>query len=147
MKVRDAVVSDIPRLVEMARNLFQASTLADTSGFCAASVATAFRSYIDDPATAFFVLGEPPIGMACALAYPAWWNRGHRTGQEMFWWVEPGHRRAGMQLFNALEEWSRAMDLDTFVVGASESFKVPALERLYRRRGYVPQERLYVRTR
>ena len=87
------------------------------------------------------------VGMAAALAYPCWFDAGHLTAQELFWWVEPEYRGAavGKELRNGLEDWACERGCLTMEMGALEAARPEALAHLYARKGYGAKERIFVK--
>lgn len=86
------------------------------------------------------------IGMAGGLVYPFYFNTAHITGQEVFWWVHPDHRKGpGRALLEALEAEAKARGCESWSMVALASVAPEAVGRLYRRRGYRPSEQSYIK--
>ncbi len=85
------------------------------------------------------------VGMAAAMAYPMWFNSGHLTAQELFWWVEPEFRGGtmGAELRRGLEDWAKCMGCLTMEMGLIEGLRSEALAEVYERAGYAPKERIF----
>lgn len=138
----------MPRLVEMGRAFFAASALARVAEFDDASFIETVEGF--SAADALYVAAleaETVVGMIGALVYPAWFNKRHLTGQELFWWVDPAWRGRGhgMALYRRLMARIEAQRLASFTMGSTETLKPAALARFYRREGYVPTERLFAK--
>ena len=88
---------------------------------------------------------EGLIGATGALLHPHYFNSAHITGQELFWWIDPDHRGSGALLFNALEDWVRSKGANSFSMIALEALEPDKVGLIYRRRGYRPVERSYLR--
>lgn len=88
------------------------------------------------------------VGMIGGLCYPCWYNHGHITAQELFWWVDEGYRGSGgsVRLLEAFEEWAISQGASEIVMGARSHMSAERLGRFYARRGYVELERLYSKT-
>lgn len=138
---------DMPRLVEMGRVFFAASALSRVAGFDDDSFIATLRGWDDVDTLLVAISGPLVVGMVGALVYPAWFNRRHLTGQELFWWVEPEFRGRGhgMALYRALEERIIGQKVDSFTMGVTETLKPDSVARFYAREGYAPTERLYAR--
>lgn len=138
---------DMLRLVEMGRAFFAASALAHVAEFDDDSFIATLKGFSDADTLLVAVSGPPVVGMIGALVYPAWYNQGHLTGQELFWWVEPEYRGRGhgMALYRALEERIIAQRVNSFTMGATETLKPDSVACFYAREGYAPTERLYAK--
>jgi GNAT superfamily N-acetyltransferase len=79
--------------------------------------------------------------MAGAWIYGFFFNKNHRTGHELFWWVEPEQRGHGLKLLKALEEWARDRGAQSFQMGGMRALK--NLDNIYKRVGYEPSESIY----
>lgn len=149
MTIRRAVPDDLPDLIRMGREFHAHSPCANTIPFNDTNFASAISDIATNTAFALFVFdaGAGCIGMAAAISAPYWFNSDKRIGQELFWWVDADQRNtgAGMQLLDALEAWASDMGCAVFSMASTANIKPQALARLYRRRGYVPQDIYYVK--
>lgn len=152
MRIRDANGGDIPRLLDMAARFCAASGHAAYAKFDPAGMEHTLRRLIDGDDGILLVAedaaGEGGLaGMAGGLVYPLYFSSGRLTGQELFWWVEPGLRGsgAGHALLRRMEGAARDRGAGTFVMGALESLRPRAVGALYERSGYRPMEHLYLR--
>jgi len=85
-------------------------------------------------------------GMAGGLAHPIYFNHSHRSGQELFWWVEPGLRDGtGKMLLDRLESEARAIGCVSWSMIALDQVKPELTGRIYRRRGYRASEHSYIK--
>lgn len=92
------------------------------------------------------VIGPAIVGMVGGLVYPFYFNRSHITGQEVFWWVDPAHRKGpGLALLEALETEARARGCESWSMVALEAVAPQAVGSIYRRRGYRPSEHSYIK--
>lgn len=147
--IRPAVEGDLPALLDMGARFFAEAGWSDMAAWDADSVEATLRHLIghdDGLLLVAEVSAGRPVGMAGGLLHPFYFNLGHRTGQELFWWVEPGLRRGtGAALLAALERAARDAGAVTWTMITVAGLRSDALERLYRRRGYRPAERTYIR--
>ncbi len=153
MIVRPATVSDVGATVRMGRRFFELSGYGEIVAFDTDSFARTVSGLIrSDSGTV--LIGEQahrgeqahPVGMAAGVLYPSYLNHAHRTGQELFWWVEPAARGHGRLLLDALEAWARDQGAHSFTMGALTALRPQALDALYVRSGYRPMEKLYLRS-
>lgn len=146
MKIRPATPDDFPHLIRMGLAFHAASCYSET----VAPDVESFKRTVVEIASgpgAVFVAEEDGsvVGMAAATSSPHWFNQSHKIGQEVFWWVDEDKRGtgAGRLLMDALEEWARLSGCKTFCMASTANLRPEALARLYKRRGYVPQDIYY----
>ena len=148
MMIRPADERDIPALVRMGHYFFDEAGWGDVSGYDPASMERTLRHLID-ASTGILLVAEHDgvvVGMAGALLYPHYFNVETLTGQEIFWWVDPAHRKGcGGVLLDALEDAARAAGAVSFSMVSVASLRSDALDRVYQRRGYRPAERTYIK--
>lgn len=149
--VRKAIPSDLPNLIAMGREFYQCS------GYWQSGVEFDARTFADtisklslseDSAILVASLGGEAIGMIAATSNKHWLNASHRVGHEVFWWVDPCYRttKAGSMLIDEIERWAQQVGCKVFCVCSTATLKPKALDRLYRRRGYVPYDHIYARS-
>jgi len=87
------------------------------------------------------------MGMVAGVTQPHWFNAAHLVGQELFWWVDPLARGsgAGFKLMDAIEKWARDMGCKSFCMASTANLAPEKLARVYKRRGYVPQDIYYAK--
>lgn len=109
MTVRRAVAADLPRLVAMGRRFIAESPYQAHIADNPAQIEAIMRRFLDDASGALFVIGPEgnASGMIGVYAFAHPLDASPRVG-ELFWWVEPEHRGAGLKLLRAAEDWARA---------------------------------------
>lgn len=143
--IRAALETDIPALLEMGERFAVAADLHSKTGYDAESTERLFRQLIWSDGGILLVLdADGPQGAAGGLVYPCVFNNAHLTGQELFWWVNPEWRGNGLALFHALEEAARVKGVQSWTM-ASIGIEDERLDRLYRRAGYHPSDRNYIK--
>lgn len=146
--IRLADERDIPALVRMGHYFFDEAGWGDVTEYDPASMERTIRHLIDSETGILLVVeaGGVLTGMAGALLYPHYFNTTSLTGQEIFWWVDPAHRKGGgAALLDALEAAAEAAGAVSFSMVSVASLRSDALDRVYRRRGYRPAERTYIK--
>jgi GNAT superfamily N-acetyltransferase len=149
MKVRKAETKDLPTLVKLGAEFYKDTQHSKHTPYSGDDVQKLLHVMLENPLSVVFVSeldnGEV-IGTAGAMLYPLWMNPKHITGQEMFWYVMPEHRKskAGKLMFDALEEWASER-ADSFCVTALASEHEKRVGQMYEKKGYVPLERTYVK--
>jgi GNAT superfamily N-acetyltransferase len=140
--IRPATLDDVPAMVTMGRRFLStvyAGRLADHPAQLAA-LATQLIGHADS----LVLVAEAPDGLIGMIAFTAYAHpmSGELTVAEVFWWVEPERRGAGVRLLKRAEQWARnrgaavlQMIAPTANVGA-----------FYERLGFAPIETIYQRS-
>lgn len=149
MTIREAIERDIPALLEMGRRFFAVSGYEPLTCYDSRSMEKTLRSLLSDGNGILLVAetGGGIAGMAGGMIYPFYFADSHMTGQELFWWVDPEYRGGGPgpKLLEHMERTAREKGAQSFVMGALAARRPDRTGALYRRRGYVPMEHLYIR--
>lgn len=135
--IRPAVVSDIPRLLEMGRKFADKAKLADSVGYVDADMQACFAALIENGHPVF--IGDS--GAIGATSTPHPFNLAHIVAQELFWWSEG---REGIRLLKALEGYC-AEHCHSLRMITLETVEPERTGRLYEKRGYVPLEHSYLK--
>ncbi len=147
--IRDATEDDIPEILAMGRKFFDLAGWSEVAEWDDASVTATLNHLMGSDDGILLVIDDGAgriTGMAGALLYPFYLNIKHRTGQELFWWVEPEARgREALELFDALENRARGQGAMSFAMITVEGLRSAALGRYYRRRGYRAAETTYIK--
>jgi hypothetical protein len=136
--IREATEADIPALLETLTAFHAASN--NHVALCLDTLETTLRNLIASPDGV--VLMTDKGSATGGLLHSSWFNAGHRTGAELFWWAPAGD---GLALFNALEDWAISNGAQSFGMAALEALRPDAVGAVYRRRGYRPVEHSYVK--
>lgn len=146
--IRLATPDDVPALVDMGREFHGAAGWADITAFVDADCATTLANmiYNDSAIVLVAVEGEQVIGMAGGVTTPIYFNYGHRSGQELFFWMRPDARTGeGARLLAALENEARALGCESWVMLSLENIRPQATGALYKRRGYRLAEHNWIK--
>lgn len=136
--IRDAVLADIPAMIEMGMRFALAADLERIAPVDPDSLAMTLQSMIELDNG---ILLTGPGCVAGGYVVPAFWNAGHLTGQELFWWVDDDNKGVGIRLFDALEQAAKDRGAQSWGMITLESIKPDQTARFYERRGYFPLER------
>lgn len=151
MKIREAKTSDMENLLEMGEKFFDQTRQKEMGiQFDRQSVQILATEMIEkDLGVIFLAMTDDgsPVGVAGGILFPLWMNPNHLTGQEMFWYVDPNHRksRAGRLLFNALEKWAQDKGANSFSMVALSHMHENRVGQMYESKGYVPMEKTYIK--
>lgn len=146
--IREAVLADIPALVAMGREFHGAAGWGDITSFsdedCAQTLSNMIAS--DDAIIMVADRDGEIIGMSGGVTTPIYFNYGHKTGQELFFWMRPDARNGeGARLLAALEDAARAKGCQSWAMIALDKIRPEATGALYRRRGYRPAEHSWIK--
>lgn len=85
--------------------------------------------------------------MAAALVFPAFFDGQTLLAQELFWWVAPEHRKSGaaIELLRALEAAARKAGAKALLMLCIDRLDGERVSEIYKRHGYRPAERTFVR--
>jgi len=115
--IREATHHDLQRLLEMGRNMGDASPATALIPPCEESFLDTCQNLIDKPEGIIVVADNCELaGMAAGYLAPAYYNHNVVQAFQMFWWVEDEFRGYGFgtRMRKALEEWARAKGAVTF---------------------------------
>lgn len=134
--IRDAVLDDIPELVEMGRRFIEQAKLH--VGFDRASCEILLQQLIEGEG-GLLLRGEN--SMFGAVIYPHPFNNAHTIGQELFWYSE------GREGFRLLREAEKAIKgkCNSMVMVTMETVNPDRMASLYGKMGFVPMERGFVK--
>lgn len=134
--IREATLSDIPRLLEWGQAFADRARLCEHVGYEPADMETTFRAMIEAPEHVIFVSETGAIG---ALSCPHPFNRQTIIAEEMFWWADGG----GLRLLSRLREWCRDRNA-RLIMRTLEAVEPERTGALYRRLGFKPLEHSYI---
>lgn len=139
--IRSALLADVPRLVEMGTHFLRASPYAAHIAENAQQMdALATQMVTTDGMTVLVAETDRIVGMLGLVASPNFLS-GELTAGEVFWWMEPDARGAGVRLLKAGEQWARDRGAVSLQMIAPDAH----VEQFYQRVGYVPIERTFIR--
>lgn len=146
--IRQAGLGDFDSVLPLAERFFEASQYGSIMQFDPESFRRTFEHLLaGDGVCLLAEHGGRLVGMAGALAYPFYFNAAHKTGQELFWWVEPAARGStvGARLFKGLESWARSVGCKTFSMICLDSLKPAKVAAMYIRSGYRASEHTFIK--
>lgn len=137
--IRRATADDIGRIAELAEAFYARACVPIE--FDRASFAQTVADWLASDVMA--VLVTPDVdGVVIAGVSRCVVNADVMIGQELFLISEGG---AGATLLKAAEQWAADQGAGFFFLTCPENEKIDAMSRVYRRSGYQPTERYFVR--
>lgn len=134
MTVRLATDADLPRCMKWARDFFAYHPLSKHIEMDEGQVLTVLRNLMTHDDGVIFLHDHGVIG---GLINGIWLNPEAKQAIEMFWWAE----RDGLSLLQAFENWAKEKGAQSVQMLAIDG--VRDVTPIYKRRGYVPIEKLY----
>ena len=144
--IREAVVEDIPRLLEMGEAFWSGSPWAASGPFSPAKAGPAFERFIASESVGLFVIDKDGVCGALAIIVSDLWPvEGGVLAQEAFWWVERRGSGEALALWERGERFAKDNGAQALAMIRLEGMRDDAVDLLYRRRGYRVKEHLYTR--
>jgi GNAT superfamily N-acetyltransferase len=149
IEVRRAQVKDLPSCLDMTARFHAASPIAKIAPFDEDGMANTLRAMFEDDRSGVWLAmrDEQPVGIAGALLYPLYFSPSNSVVQELFWWLDPAARGcgAGKSLFQSVQNWAKDKGAAAVFMIALDDNRVSKTDKFYRRAGFEPLERTYVR--
>ena len=145
INVQEATVDDIGFFLSMGRDF---AILADEP-FDRESLTQHLEWLLDHESAVMFLAVDvegKPVGICAGLCFPTFWDHSKITATEMWWYVDPEARNAGIggALMDALESWARdagAWRLSMMTIAGI----APGVEEMYKHRGYNIREKTFIK--
>lgn len=137
--IRPARLAEVPAIVALAETFYARACVPIP--FDAASFTETVTDWIDAENMAVLVSDDLKGCIIMAVSRCVV-NHGVMIGQELFLLSEGG---AGQKLLKAGEEWAAGQGATFGFLTCPENEKIDAMTRVYRRAGYAPTERYFVR--
>ena len=145
--IRAATLDDLPAIAEMGERFHAEAGWADVAAYDRQHCIASLQAMLDGAGVVLVAeTAGKVVGIAGGLYFPLYFNHAHRTGQELFLYVEPGLRDGtGARLLTALEDAARDAGCQSWIMIALDRVSPEATGRLYQRRGYRPAEHSWIR--
>ena len=149
IEVRRATVADLPSCLDMTARFHAASPIASVAPFDRDGMAATLTGMFDNPRAGVWIAfwNDKPVGLAGALCYPLYFNPAYEVVQELFWWLDPETRGcgAGEKLFQNVQNWAKDVGASAVFMIALNDSRVDKMDRFYKRAGFQPMERTYMK--
>jgi GNAT superfamily N-acetyltransferase len=138
--------NDIPDIVRMAQEFHKSSPFGDLP-FERDKIEALAQALLEDATNGLILLGGNNQALLAAAATEPLASR-ERMATELMWWVDPELRgtSVGRELLEAYEYWARNIAKCRYVqMVALETPQLKAIDRYYKRNGYVVKEHTYLK--
>lgn len=139
--IREAMIADVPRLVEMGCRFIAETSYVEDIPVNPAQLESLALWLLNGGGVIFVSERHGAItGMLGAVMFDHPMS-GQPTASEMFWWMEPERRGDGVRLLKRFEHWAKCHGAERIMMVSPS----PEVGRLYDRLGYRATETSYVR--
>jgi len=144
--IRNATHADIPEIARLGA-IFHAQAGWDEIPYNTEDCARSLNNLMDTPSFICLVADEGKItGMAAGVISPVYFNHGHVSGEELFWWVsEDAGNMTGLRLLAALEAEAERKGCRTWQMKALSRQNGSRMIKLYERKGYRESELSFIK--
>lgn len=146
--IRPATLDDIPEIARLGGRFHEQAQWGDIFPYSVADCAASLAHFMASDAFICLVADEGGIvGMTAGAVSPLYFNHGHMSGEELFWWVDPakGSQGIGLRLLSALEDAARAKGCQSWQMKSIARLNGERMGKLYARRGYRASELTYIK--
>lgn len=149
IEVRRANLADLSSCLDMTARFHAASPISDVAPFDRDGMAVTLTEMLANPRSGVWLAlrDSQPVGVAGALLYPLYFNPAYEVVQELFWWLGPEARGcgAGEKLFQNVQGWAKDKNAVAVFMVALDDDRVSKMDKFYRRAGFSPMERTYMK--
>jgi hypothetical protein len=145
--IRLATASDIPAIAAMGKEFHAAAGWSDIFDYVEADCAASLGNLIQlDNFICLVAETDKIVGMAAGIISPVYFNHGHTSGEELFWYVAAdAPQMAGIRLLAGLENAAKDMGCDSWQMKSIALLDGDKMAKLYERRGYRASENSFIK--
>lgn len=147
--VRKATIEDLPEYVVLAQEFHAASPMHGSIAFDPKGYADFFTGALQNPDMGIWLAETETelVGITGAINYPLYFSPSSNVVQELWWWLTPSARGtgAGAKMFDCIKSWAKEKSAAAMFMIALEDDRASKMEKLYRRAGFKPLERTFIK--
>lgn len=145
--IRFATQRDVPEIATLGELFHGQAGWGDVFAYQVEDCATSLRTFLQlDNFICLVAVKERIVGMAAGIVSPVYFNHGHLSGEELFWWVsDQAPQMTGLRLLDALESAAKDKGCDSWQMKSIAKLGGERMGRLYERRGYRASEHSYIK--
>ncbi len=149
LQVRPATLLDLGKYARLGEQFIAASPLGKEAGHSPAETLNFLTSALENPDIGMWLAEQDGqmVGICSAIAYPLYFRPSYTIVQELWWWLTPEARGsgAGQMMFKEIERWAVTKNAAALTMIALENDAVDKVGRFYRRAGFRPLERTFIK--
>lgn len=142
------MLSDIPEIARLGEHFHAAAGWSDIFAYSVDDCAASLEAFMASESFICLVADEDGIvGMAAGIVAPVYFNHGHQSGEELFWWVDPASagQGTGVRLLVALEDEAKRRGCVSWQMKSIDRLNGERMGKLYERRGYRASEHSFIK--
>ncbi len=147
--IRQAREADMAAILRMGREFHDQSSFAGMAEYDAGSFERTVGLLMSEHVAGVLLIANydgAVVGMAGCALFPFFFNVNVTLAQELFWYVQPEHRKgAGAALLDGLEIEAGRRGAVAMISAAIAGLRDDAIARVYVRRGYEPAENTFIK--
>jgi GNAT superfamily N-acetyltransferase len=149
LNVRKATIEDLPQYVVLAQEFHAASPMHGAIAFDPEGYSNFFTGAAQNPNIGLWLAesDNKVVGITGAINYPLYFSPNSNVVQELWWWLTPDARGtgAGAKMFDCIKIWAKEKNASAMFMIALEDDRAGKMEKLYRRAGFKPLERTFIK--
>ena len=149
MQIRRATAGDLEKYRDQARMFHSMSPIGKSISFDESGYSTFYLNALKNPSIGMWLaeINGEIVGIAGALLYHIYFSPSTLVAQELWWWLDPISRGtgAGPAMFTYIEKWAVENNAKAIFMIALENDRVDAMVKAYKRSGYSPMERTFMK--
>jgi|GEM_PF-1651852 len=144
INIRLATQDDVKAIVRHGRAFWSAIPYCDVP-YCPDSVALTCGHMIAQGLLVYAEVDGECAGFIGALRSPLFLNREYHVAAELWFWVEPQHRKTGIgrMMLNQMESAAKTAGIYRLSMMAIEGMQLDRVAAMYEADGYEPAERTW----
>lgn len=145
--IRAATLDDCRAMAVLGKRFHEQAGWSDITEYSVDDCAASLSQFMQVGAFLGFVSDNGSInGMIGGVVSPVYFNHAHKSGEELFWWVDDRAPQAtGMRLLTALEREAKAMGLLSWQMKTLAKLNDDRMPAVMERLGYRASERSWIK--
>lgn len=141
--IRLATTEDIPELLRMGKEFFDASGYGEITSFNEDDTTVLINKLIDER----FLLTDGKTSMLGFVVFPMFMNSSYVVAQELFWWVDKESRSTGIgaEILHEAEKLAKTHGAESMIMLSINGLDGKKVNKFYEKLGYVKREQSYMR--
>lgn len=145
--IRPATLDDVPAIAALGERFHAEAGWSDIFAYSQEDCAASIGALLESELFICLVADEGEIvGIVGGIICPVYFNRSHKSGEELFWYVsDNASQMTGLRLLDALEAEAKARGCESWQMKSLAKLNGDRMAKLYERRGYRPSEHTFIK--